>query len=433
VPEARDNANALLRLLGERYATAEVTVGGPAAAAQAIPLPGTVLVGGETQPDRPHRPVHVVRWEETQVDLFGLLKKDIAAFLAEENGQAQASAPTAKEDDLAEKAVDRPAAPANAGAGTAPTTTPPSGTGWDRETASRVLAGVLERAEIPFRVRTKSGLKHYEFTFCPLARDPEGRHTHKCSVFVHGDGRFGARCRHDEDANWVSFKLRIGWFDHAPQVMRELGVAPRSCPYRATDAGLFYLQRHRGHRRKVRMTNFTARIVRDIEGDDGVETTHLFEIEACVDGKASRFQLTAAEFAAMAWPAQRLGARAVTFPGGSAGHIRAAIQLLSGDVQTETRFTHLGWRTVGGENVYLHAGGGVGQGGVVPGVQVELPEQLSRYRLPPPPSGAALRKAVAASLRVLDIAPDAVTVPLYGGVWRAALVLQRYEQRVQSG
>jgi hypothetical protein len=123
----------------------------------------------------------------------------------------------------------------------------------------------------------------------------------------------------------------------------------------------------------------------------------------------------------MAWPAQRLGARAVTFPGGSAGHIRAAIQLLSGDVPTETRFTHLGWRTVGGENVYLHAGGAVGRDGVVPGVQVELPEQLSRYRLPPPPSGAALRQAVAASLRVLDIAPDAVTVPLYGGVWRAAL------------
>src|SRR5262249_10546810 len=148
---------------------------------------------------------------------------------------------------------------------------------------------------------------------------------------------------------------------------------------------------------------------------------HTFDIEASLDGKVSRFLLTAAQFAAMTWPAQRLGARAVTFPGASSHHLRAAIQLMSGYVPTETRFTHLGWRRLGGENVYLHAGGAVGKDGVVPGVQVELPEQLCRYRLPPPPGGPALRKAVAASLRLLDVATDAVTVSIYAAVWRAAL------------
>src|SRR5262249_19137684 len=108
-------------------------------------------------------------------------------------------------------------------------------------------------------------------------------------------------------------------------------------------------------------------------------------------------------------------------PGGSKPHLRAAIQLLSPEVRCEKVFEHTGWRVLGGENIYLHAGGAIGKDGVVVGVHVDLPEQLSPYRLPPPPSGDALRKAVRARLRLLEAAPDEVTVPLYGGIWRVAV------------
>src|SRR5262249_32349143 len=138
---------------------------------------------------------------------------------------------------------------------TAPTTIRAAVAGWDPETAGNVLAGVLQRAEIPFRVRTKSGQKHYQFTYCPNAPDPDGAHSHECAVIIGTDGRFSVQCRHSQDATWGVFKSIIGWPEHSRQVMRELGIRPRSTPYRATDDGLFYLQRFRGRMRKVRMTN----------------------------------------------------------------------------------------------------------------------------------------------------------------------------------
>src|SRR5262249_57409958 len=67
------------------------------------------------------------------------------------------------------------------------------------------------------------------------------------------------------------------------------------------------------------------------------------------------------------------------------------------------------------------AGGAVGAEGRVEGVEVDVTEPLTRYQLPAPPSGQALREAVQASLRVLNIAPDPVTVPLFAAVWRAAV------------
>jgi hypothetical protein len=422
VERALEDGAALLRLLNQRYSTPAVMVGSGDSpdALQVLPLPGTLNIDG---PSESHTVGHYVRLCKPtmpdDVDVFGILAADIAPFLAGKHETAETSTAEAEEDDVVEGSEDLSAAPAISGTTHAPTRAAVAG--WDAKTAGKVLAAVLERAELTFRVKKQGGDHHYQFKYCPSTPDPDGQHSHECGIVVQADGRFSVKCLHDEGATWLDFKYLIGWFDHAPQVMRELGIAPRSCPYRATDAGLFYLQRHRGHRRKVRMTNFSARILRDIEEDDGVETTHLFEVEACVDGNVSRFQLTAAQFAAMAWPAQRLGARAVTFPGGSAGHIRAAIQLLSPDVLSEKVYKHLGWRTVGSENVYLHAGGAIGKHGVLPGVQVDVPEPLTRYQLPDPPSGQALREAVQASLRVLNTAPDPVTVPLFAAVWRAAV------------
>jgi hypothetical protein len=48
---------------------------------------------------------------------------------------------------------------------------------------------------------------------------------------------------------------------------------------------------------------------------------------------------------------------------------------------------------------------------------------LARLVLPDPPTGKALREAVRSSLGFLDVAPDHVTVPQYGGIWRAVLGL----------
>ena len=54
-------------------------------------------------------------------------------------------------------------------------------------------------------------------------------------------------------------------------------------------------------------------------------------------------------------------------------------------------------------------------------MQVELSDTLTRYALPEPPTGADLRRAVLESLKVLDTAPDATTLPLLGSAYRAPL------------
>jgi hypothetical protein len=133
-------------------------------------------------------------------------------------------------------------------------------------------------------------------------------------------------------------------------------------------------------------------------------------------------RIPADQFAAMNWIIPRWGTRAVMYAGvGARDHLRAAIPLLSGDIERSTIYTHTGWRETDSGWVYLHAGGSIGAAGPRTDLRVRLPHALSHFDLPAPPTGAALVQAVQASLRMLDLAPDTVTVPLYAAIWRAAL------------
>ena len=84
-------------------------------------------------------------------------------------------------------------------------------------------------------------------------------------------------------------------------------------------------------------------------------------------------------------------------------------------------YTHLGWRKLGTGWCYLHAGGAIGAQGAVPEVTVRPGEALALYHLPTPLEGEAAHATIRASLCVLDVAPDAVTIPGYAAVWRAVL------------
>jgi DNA-binding NarL/FixJ family response regulator len=57
----------------------------------------------------------------------------------------------------------------------------------------------------------------------------------------------------------------------------------------------------------------------------------------------------------------------------------------------------------------------------VTGVETRLEGALARYVLPEPPDGHALRESIRASLRLLDVAPDRVSVPLLAATYRAVL------------
>ena len=103
---------------------------------------------------------------------------------------------------------------------------------------------------------------------------------------------------------------------------------------------------------------------------------------------------------------------------GVADHARAGIQLLSPNPQRATIFTHSGWREIGDRHVYLHGGGAIGADGNAADIRVELPPALAPFKLELPEDPQI---AIRASLRLLDLAEDRITVPLYGQIWRALL------------
>ncbi len=91
-------------------------------------------------------------------------------------------------------------------------------------------------------------------------------------------------------------------------------------------------------------------------------------------------------------------------------------------MERRREYTHPGWRHLEGHGwAYLHAGGAIGADGSVPDVSVSLRGPLARLALPDPPMGDDLKGAVHATLRTLDVAPDGITVPLVGLVFRAVL------------
>jgi len=192
--------------------------------------------------------------------------------------------------------------------------------------------------------------------------------------------------------------------------------------YKATLAGIVFLKETKdGDVTEVPIANFSARIVSDLQEDDGVETRRFFEIEAQVHGRTSRILVPAAQFAAMNWVPEKLGGRAIIYPGFTMkDHARAAIQFLSDRIKQVTVYTHTGWRCHAGEWVYLTASGGLGVAGLRPHIQVKLPDALQGYELPPPEE-ETVKAGVWASLSLLDVAPDELMIPLLAAAFRAVL------------
>src|SRR5262249_14665198 len=164
-------------------------------------------------------------------------------------------------------------------------------------------------------------------------------------------------------------------------------------PYQVTDDPIVWLRATHAGARPVPLAGLAAPIVQQVVIDDGAEcrTTLAVEGRLCDGTLLPRVEVPAGEFGWMRWPLERWGTRAAVCPGpGVADHLRYALQRLSGHVPTRTVFAHLGWRAVAGEWYYLHAAGGIGPSGPVTGVEVQLPDALARYVLPPPPDGPAL-------------------------------------------
>jgi DNA primase catalytic core len=193
--------------------------------------------------------------------------------------------------------------------------------------------------------------------------------------------------------------------------------------YRTTPHGLVWEKPTQdGPPTDVLLTNFTATITAEITEDDGAETRRRYELIVQLNGQTYRFEILATQLAGMSWVAEHLGARGIVMPGMTLkDHARVAIQSLSKHNTYRCVYTHLGWRKLGDIWMYLHAEGAIGPQGAVLDVTVRPGEALALYRLPSPPEGKTAQEAIQASLRVLDVAPDSVTLPGYASIWCAVL------------
>lgn len=170
----------------------------------------------------------------------------------------------------------------------------------------------------------------------------------------------------------------------------------------------------------IPLANFSARIKENVLVDDGVAKPQLhFRITGNLDdGRLlPTIDVPASGFNSLQWVVSEWGAEAVINAGtATKDRLRAAIQEESRDIIGRRIFMHTGWREIGEERIFLHADGAV----FWKDINVELPTDLSRYRLLVEPYSNIL-KAIRQSYDFLMVGSLEVTLPLLASMYLAPL------------
>jgi hypothetical protein len=224
---------------------------------------------------------------------------------------------------------------------------------------------------------------------------------------------------------WTRLSELIGE-DVVRTVLEGLGIREEETPspYLIREGRFYWVKPTRDGQVLVPLSNFTAKVERDIVKDDGLNQIHVFEISGkLADGRAlPRIQVQAERFPSMSWVSQ-WGVRAIPSPGIAVkDHLRTAIQLESAGAKEEYIYTYIGWREIEGKSVYLHAGGAIGEDGIL----VELEAKELQHYLLPAALPQDLKPYLEASLDLLHLAKPEMTYPLWAAVWRAPVACILY-------
>lgn len=180
------------------------------------------------------------------------------------------------------------------------------------------------------------------------------------------------------------------------------------------------------------LCDFTCRIAEEITSDDGLADATFLRIEGqrangallpLVDVPAKSFYSSQGNWANEYW-----GTLPFIYPGAAKkDNLRACIHLFSqlkGDIPRRTVFKFTGWKKFDEQWRYLTGSGAITADGLVGGVEVDLGAgHMSRYQLPEPLAGEALKQAAADALALLDICPSKphIGIALFTAVARAPL------------
>lgn len=164
----------------------------------------------------------------------------------------------------------------------------------------------------------------------------------------------------------------------------------------------------------VPLCNFAARVTEERILDNGVEATRRFKVEGRLSSGEylPPAEVTATQFSPMNWIVDQWGMRACVSAGmGAKDRLREAIQVFSTDAETQYTYIHTGWRKIAGAWCFLHAGRA--------DVQVSLESPLNRYALPVVAEDVA--DSIQYSLKLLEVGPDEVVIPLLAAAYLAPL------------
>jgi hypothetical protein len=168
-----------------------------------------------------------------------------------------------------------------------------------------------------------------------------------------------------------------------------------------------------------RIANFNAEIIAERVRDDGVEETREFRLRVTRGDEAREFSVPGREFNATEsrrWLPERAGARFIVEVQQDS-HFIKAVQYLSSNIMQRV-YMHTGWRFINGVWRFLHRG--------LDDVELDLPERLTPFVLPPPPTGEECSRAVRASADLLreGMGPDRIMMPLVAYIYYSPLGLR---------
>jgi hypothetical protein len=194
--------------------------------------------------------------------------------------------------------------------------------------------------------------------------------------------------------------------------------------YEPSDKGLVWWRPTDDGGSPMLLANFSARIIASYLLDDGSEglPDRVLKLECTLNNKKTVVvSVPARKFTMMDWPLELLGPRAQVGVN-CRDRLRAAILACSSasNMEEHNIYSHTGWREIGGRQVYLHSGGAISGKGAVK-IETQVSHALERFDLPDPRKKPEIVRAIRASMKMLEVAPDRVSFALFAAVWRAVL------------
>lgn len=194
-------------------------------------------------------------------------------------------------------------------------------------------------------------------------------------------------------------------------------------PYILKEDGIYMLcDGDNGKQIELRLTNFAARVLTDVIRTDGESEETFCEVETVLKGERKTFTIPAGRFNGLPWIPDKLGVRAIIEPvAGANNHVRTAIRKFSQGCGRRTVFCCTGWTLQEGKWVFLNVGDLISAEPLSSMPEVDLPRELSRYELTLPADKEEARQAMLASLKILALAEDRITVPVLAAAYRSVL------------